>query len=87
MNLIKELMQLSEDTQQAAGDPEADAAIADINKKYGAGSDQAKEQIDRWKKQRLNQVSPRIRALLQQKERMIQQIDAQIARERERGTA
>lgn len=79
-------MELRED-QQPAGDPEADQAIADINRKYGAGSDQAREQIDRWKKARLTQVTPRIRALLMQKERMNQQIDAQIAREREKGTA
>lgn len=87
MELIRELMLLSElaDPSQTT-DVEADQAIADINKKFGAGSQQANDQIARWKQQRLTQVSPRIRALLQQKERMIQQIDAQIAREREKGT-
>lgn len=86
MELIRELMLLSElaDPSQTS-DVEADTAIADINKKYGAGSQQAQDQIARWKQQRLKNVSPRIRSLLQQKERMIQQIDAQIARERERG--
>ena len=86
MELIRELMLLSElaDPSQTS-DVEADTAIADINKKYGAGSQQAQDQITRWKQQRLKNVSPRIRSLLQQKERMIQQIDAQIARERERG--
>lgn len=87
MELIRELMQLTELADPAqAGDPEADAAIADINKKFGVGSQQANDQIARWKQQRLRQVSPRIRSLLQQKERMIQQIDAQIARERAKGS-
>lgn len=87
MELIRELMLLSElaDPTQTT-DVEADQAVADINKKYGAGSRQAQDQIARWKQQRLKNVSPRIRSLLQQKERMIQQIDAQIARERERGS-
>jgi len=87
MELIRELMLLTElDDPAQNGDPEADTAIADINKKYGAGSQQANDQIARWKQQRLTQVSPRIRSLLQQKERMIQQIDAQIARERAKGS-
>ncbi len=83
MEFLRQLLELAPDQQ---GDPEEDQAVADINRKFGAGSDQAKQEIDKWKQQRLNQVSPRIKALLQQKERMIQQIDAQIARERQRST-
>lgn len=83
MEFLRQLLELAPDQQ---GDTEEDQAVADINRKFGAGSDQAKQEIDKWKQQRLNQVSPRIKALLQQKERMIQQIDAQIARERQRST-
>lgn len=79
MDLLKELLELSQPEQ---GDPEMDQAIADIQRRYGQDPERARAEIDKWKRARLQRVDPKTRALLLQKERMTQQLDAQLARQR-----
>lgn len=81
MDLIKELLEFN--AQQDAGDPEMDQAVADITRRYGRDRERARAEIEKWKRERLHRVDPRTRALLQQKERMNQQLNAQIQRQRE----
>lgn len=82
MDLLKELLEYDQ-AQGAPGDPEQAQAVADIQRRFSRDPARAQLEIERWKKERMRRVDPRTRALLQQKERMTQQIDKQIDRQRQ----
>lgn len=83
-DLLKELLEVADQQQ---GDPEESQAIADIQRRFGNDPRRAQMEIEKWKRERLTRVDPKTRALLLQKERQAQQIDAQIARNRETPSA
>lgn len=66
------------------GDPALDQQARDIRRKQHGNPDAAEQQIDRLTKQRLSQVSSRIRALMLRKKQFNAQIDKQIEMERQR---
>lgn len=69
------------------GDPALDQQIQDVRRKQANNPDAAKQQIDRMTKQRMNQVSSRIRTLMLRKQQFNAQIDKQIEQERQREAA
>lgn len=66
------------------GDPALDQQAQEIRRKQKNNPDGAQQQIDRLTKQRLQQVSSRIRALMLRKKQINDQIDRQIEQERQR---
>lgn len=66
------------------GDPSLDQQAQDIRRKQAGNPQAAQQQIDRLTKQRLAQVSSRIRALMLRKQQFNAQIDKQIEAERKR---
>lgn len=78
-NLIPSLLVEFSET----GDPALDQQANDIRRK-GSDPKSAQTRIDQLTKQRLQQVSSRIRALMLRKQQFNAQIDKQIEQERER---
>lgn len=66
------------------GDPALDQQIADVRRKNASNPNTAQQQADRLTKQRLTQVSGRIKALMLRKQQFNAQIDKQIEQERQR---
>lgn len=82
------LVELLEQNQQSAlpsetGDVALDQRIRDIRKR-NPNPQAAQKQIDAASKQRMAEVPSRIRALMQRKKQLNQQIDKQIEQERQR---
>lgn len=71
------------------GDQALDQQIGDLRRKNASNPEVAQQQADRLTKQRLTQVSPRIKALMLRKQQFNAQIDKQIEqlRAREQQTA
>lgn len=66
------------------GDQALDQQIGDIRRKNANNPEVANQQADRLTKQRLTQVSGRIKALMLRKQQFNAQIDKQIEQERAR---
>lgn len=86
MSLLIELLEQMQ--QQSAvpsetGDIALDQRIRDIRKR-NPNPQAAQKQIDAVSKQRMAEVPSRIRALMQRKKQLNQQIDKQIEQERQR---
>ncbi len=79
-NLIGDLLREFSET----GDPALDQQAADIRRKQAGNPQAAEQQIDRLTKQRMAQVSTRLRALMLRKQQFNAQIDKQIEQERKR---
>lgn len=66
------------------GDQALDQQIGDIRRKNANNPEVAQQQADRLTKQRLTQVSSRVKALMLRKQQFNAQIDKQIEQERKR---
>lgn len=66
------------------GDTALDQQIQDVRRKNQNNPEAAQQQVDRLTKQRMNQVSARIRALMLRKQQLNAQIDKQIEQERQK---
>lgn len=66
------------------GDPALDQQAQDLRRKHANNPEAAQQQVDRMTKQRLAQVSSRVRALMLRKQQFNAQIDKQIEQERQR---
>lgn len=66
------------------GDVALDQQVQDIRRKNHNNPEAAQQQVDRLTKQRLSQVSSRIRALMMRKQQLNAQIDKQIEQERQK---
>lgn len=66
------------------GDPALDQQSQDIRRKQTGNPQAAQQQIDRLTKQRMSQVSSRIRSLMLRKQQFNTQIDKQIEQERKK---
>lgn len=66
------------------GDPALDQQAQDLRRKHANNPEAAQQQVDRMTKQRLAQVSSRVRALMLRKQQFNAQIDKQIEQERKR---
>lgn len=85
MSLLVELLeQMQQSTLPSeTGDVALDQRIRDIRKR-NPNPQAAQKQIDAVSKQRMAEVPSRIRALMQRKKQLNQQIDKQIEQERQR---
>lgn len=79
-NIINDLLVEFSET----GDPALDQQVADVRRKQFSNPQSAQQQVDQLTKQRLGQVSARIKALMLRKQQMNAQIDKQIEQERAR---
>lgn len=66
------------------GDQALDQQIGDVRRKNSSNPAAAQQQADSLTKQRLTQVSPRVKALMLRKQQFNAQIDKQIEQERAR---
>lgn len=66
------------------GDQALDQQIGDVRRKNASNPEAAQQQADRLTKQRLTQVSARVKALMLRKQQFNAQIDKQIEQERAR---
>lgn len=85
MSLLVELLEQNQQSvlPSETGDVALDQRIRDIRKR-NPNPQAAQKQIDAVSKQRMAEVPSRIRALMQRKKQLNQQIDKQIEQERQR---